>query len=987
MTLTIAEDTVVRAFHRLYYDGTAGKQRPYENTAWMGVPCLKCPMDLWAYQEILFEIRPDLIIETGTYMGGSALFFAHLCDLIGNGRVVSIDIEHQVRPQHPRITYLEGSSIAGPIVEKVRQLSRDARQVLVILDSDHAEAHVRQELELFAPLVTADSYLIVEDTNVNGHPVHAGFGPGPYEAVDAFLSTHREFSVDSGREKFYLTFNPRGFLKRTPAVVDASAESLAGSDCLEQGNRSDMTPELARKLLADKEQELEANRGELRRVNAAFVGAYGQLLDANDQIREAKDAIEGLNSTVAQLNGRNKELGGVTELLADRESRLASLEEQLAVARFEIARRAVRGWLDATDGAAAAAAGSVDAAAPVYEGKIDLRVKNNAHTIAYEFIADAAKGARLRVLEAGCGAGHFGEALRQTGHEVWGVEASSGAAVIARRRLDGVFLGTVEEFFDSGSARDLRFDCITFGDVLEHLVDPLAVLKRIGLNLVPDGIIVASIPNVAHLAARLMLLEGRWETGDRGILDRTHLHFFTKRAIADLFSAAGYRIEAIAPVRLPHELTGIAVDPELLRTAGAAITDDGADVFQYVVLARPATQSRPTAGNERFCAGNGRKVLCLMPVPEWSLGEIRLKNPLRKWAERHGGSVRLKFIEHCTDADRAWADVVVLQREANPSVLELIDNLHGLRKPVIFDLDDLLTEIPEFLTSYEYGRRGRPYLEKAIGLADAVTVTTARLRDRLLPMQASTFVVPNCPSPTGVVARQNDDARSPLTLLVASTDTVRVDFLIPALRLIAADRTLNVNIVGIGPPGKAIQDAGIPIRCVDNLPYEQFLLFVGGSENPVGLIPLDDSVFSGCKSPIKFFDYAMSGVVSVCSNVPPYTDIVEHGVTGILVDDNVESWCAAVKELANSPGTRQRLAAAARTYCADQFPLSRAADAWQSVFSGLGEPNVAVPRPPRPTTRDWLRLLCQPAAYRSGARILTREGWRGVRKRIDRLNG
>src|SRR5207237_5612429 len=102
-----AENAVVRAFHRLYYDGAEGKGRPFEDTQWMGVPCLKCPLDLWAYQEIVFETKPDLIIETGSYKGGSALFLAHLFDLMGNGHVVSIDIEHRERPQHPRITYFE----------------------------------------------------------------------------------------------------------------------------------------------------------------------------------------------------------------------------------------------------------------------------------------------------------------------------------------------------------------------------------------------------------------------------------------------------------------------------------------------------------------------------------------------------------------------------------------------------------------------------------------------------------------------------------------------------------------------------------------------------------------------------------------------------------------------------------------------------------------------------------------------------------------
>ncbi len=85
---------------------------------------------------------------------------------------------------------------------------------MVILDSDHSQAHVARELEILAPYVTPDSYLIVEDTNINGHPTYPSFGPGPFEALERFIADHPEFVVDSSREKFLLTFNPKGFLRR-----------------------------------------------------------------------------------------------------------------------------------------------------------------------------------------------------------------------------------------------------------------------------------------------------------------------------------------------------------------------------------------------------------------------------------------------------------------------------------------------------------------------------------------------------------------------------------------------------------------------------------------------------------------------------------------------------------------------------------------------------------------------------------------------------
>ena len=207
-------DHLVERFHRLYYESgfTGGT---WQNTFWLGVPTQKCPLDLWIYQEMLFELRPDLILECGTASGGSALFLASMCDILGKGEIVTIDIkDNQSRPRHERVRYLLGSSTSEEVFEQVRpRLSAD-KTVLVILDSDHSKDHVAGELQLYSPFVTHGSYVIVEDTNVNGHPVRPRHGPGPMEAVEEFLETNEDFVVDESREKLYLTFNPKGFLKK-----------------------------------------------------------------------------------------------------------------------------------------------------------------------------------------------------------------------------------------------------------------------------------------------------------------------------------------------------------------------------------------------------------------------------------------------------------------------------------------------------------------------------------------------------------------------------------------------------------------------------------------------------------------------------------------------------------------------------------------------------------------------------------------------------
>jgi cephalosporin hydroxylase len=204
------ERAVRREFHKLYYGSGV-----WTRTTWLGIKTLKCPLDLWAYQEIVSAVRPDVIVETGTAYGGSALFLASVMDILGNGSIVSVDIKAQSDlPVHPRIQYVAGSSTDPVIVERVRKAVGNIETVLVILDSDHHGDHVARELQAYAPIVTPGSYLIVEDTNLNGNPVAPNFGEGPWEAVRAFLKSHKEFEADPSMEKFLLTFNPGGFLKR-----------------------------------------------------------------------------------------------------------------------------------------------------------------------------------------------------------------------------------------------------------------------------------------------------------------------------------------------------------------------------------------------------------------------------------------------------------------------------------------------------------------------------------------------------------------------------------------------------------------------------------------------------------------------------------------------------------------------------------------------------------------------------------------------------
>jgi cephalosporin hydroxylase len=201
---------VVADFGRVYYSS-----RAYSKITWRGVQLLKYPTDLWVYGELLWRIRPELVIETGTYVGGATLFFADMLEMIGEGQVVTIDNADwsgpEGYPEHHRITYLSGSSTDEIIVDSMRAFA-DGRTCLVILDSDHRAEHVEAELDAYGPLVSLGSYLIVEDTNV--HAVRPDYPAGPDDAVAKWLPDHPEFVVDRDCERLLLSAAPGGFLRR-----------------------------------------------------------------------------------------------------------------------------------------------------------------------------------------------------------------------------------------------------------------------------------------------------------------------------------------------------------------------------------------------------------------------------------------------------------------------------------------------------------------------------------------------------------------------------------------------------------------------------------------------------------------------------------------------------------------------------------------------------------------------------------------------------
>ena len=183
----------------------------------MGIETLQNPLDVWITQEVIYEVQPDVIVETGTHFGGSALLWATILQSINpDARVFTVDIENRQREASHRplwkrrVKFFRGSSTDPAIFQKIVNRTRDKR-VLVILDSLHTPEHVKAELDLYSKIVPVGSYIIVQDTGIV-RPLKASKSGS--EGIDAFLAENDDFVIDSSRERFRLTNNPGGYLKR-----------------------------------------------------------------------------------------------------------------------------------------------------------------------------------------------------------------------------------------------------------------------------------------------------------------------------------------------------------------------------------------------------------------------------------------------------------------------------------------------------------------------------------------------------------------------------------------------------------------------------------------------------------------------------------------------------------------------------------------------------------------------------------------------------
>jgi len=326
-----------------------------------------------------------------------------------------------------------------------------------------------------------------------------------------------------------------------------------------------------------------------------------------------------------------------------------------------------------------------------------------------------------------------------------------------------------------------------------------------------------------------------------------------------------------------------------------------------------------------------QKIICLVPTLDSSLFELRLKNPLELCSKLFNWNITFRLLSDCTGEMIMQGDVFIVQRDANQFVVEVIQLIKRMGKPIIFDIDDLLTELPDFLSHHQLLIDNQYYLQQALKESTVVSTTTKRLSRVLQKYNDNINIIPNCVecSTKDVISHSNVKSKE-VSLIVASSDKVLVDMVIESIFKI--QKQLGVKVITIGPISLEFIKAGITVEQYEIMPYEDFLNLIRNTSNLIGIIPLDNSVFSSCKSPIKYFDYSLAGVPTLASNLPPYLDFIENENTGLLVNNNNNAWFNAIKEVILSSQKRSHLADMARYYVVENYSLEHSAKLWNDTI-------------------------------------------------------
>jgi GT2 family glycosyltransferase/trans-aconitate methyltransferase len=561
-----------------------------------------------------------------------------------------------------------------------------------------------------------------------------------------------------------------------------------------------------------------------------------------------------------------------------------------------------------------------------------------------------------RVLEIGCASGATAKYLKTRYPQAWmaGIELSEAAVRIARDRLDVVINQKFEDAdLEAYGITHGSLDTVILADVLEHIYDPWGVLVRLKPYLSADAQVIASIPNARNLWLMNELAHGRFPYSPVGLLDITHIRFFTRVEIDKLFSETGYAVQAwqrnptpqLAHLHLQPGMTTVETEKLLLKDVSVEEFED-LKALQFVVRAQPLAAGeqvqaapRPTAVSQ---ARRGRKrvVVYSLEAKYAACSQIRLLRPFATLGE----AWELVWAVEDRDGVGYWdaallesADLIILHRHF-PCALsaELVEAAFASGKPVVYETDDLLTEVPADHRQADLLLPLKPFIEEVARRAQAVVVSTPELAMRMRRFNANVQILPNLVD-YHLFHRPPPEPGRQVNIGVVGTSARGGDFALidEALRCICAEYGKRVRIVFVGDAPAGWKDHANAEFIPFSNDYGGYAARMKGLGLDIGLAPLVTKDFNACKSAIKWLEFSSLGMVGVFSNVPAYAGLVAQGKTGLLVDNQTDKWVRAIKLLIDQPELRLEMALAAQLQVFQEHSLQRGIGRYAEVWNRL----------------------------------------------------
>ena len=563
-------------------------------------------------------------------------------------------------------------------------------------------------------------------------------------------------------------------------------------------------------------------------------------------------------------------------------------------------------------------------------------------------------------LELGCGAGATGKVLKKKYPLVHlvGVEGDRVTAMKAQDVFDTIHIADLNslDFSMLGWRREM-FDLVIAGDVLEHIINPWFLLEQLRFYLKSDCRLLVSLPNIANATIISNLAAGRWEYESEGLLDVTHLRFFTRTTAIRLLTETSYTIEKMArtidarvsewPAGSEASVCNLDLNDTIqLKNVTLEHWED-LRTLQYLFLARlKPLELRSWIPGWRIA--EPIKVACLSADhPTFACGQIRIVSPFRElqkqgfqfcWAAKVLAEGRL----HIDMKLLSEADLIIVQRFfPTPEMRDVLSEIKSMGKPIIYETDDLLTHPPSGNPHAEALGRARESIESCIRSADLVVVSTTKLKTEIQPLNQNIEVIPNyLDERIWAFDKENTSKHinTSLRILCAGTLTHTQDYalIFPVLQQLKAlhEEHIRYIFMGIDPPDEL--DLG-EVEIIDfQSGYQAYARELQRLSVDLAVVPLLDNPFNQAKSSIKFLEYSILGVPGVYSDILPYQSI-HHRQTGLKVPNTQEAWFAALDELIRNPGLRHQLAVAARAEVMQHWMLSQHIDEIAKVYRSLIE--------------------------------------------------